>query len=562
MSVMRDFSGRERRAPLTQRIGIAWLVLVTGAVLSIVAGLAWRHSARANARNRTVEAAAGFSAAVNVALEREADLMQSATLTVDSIPDRDAASELRRWYAALSAADPFPGARSLAYLPLGALGAAVRVHHLQPAVGVAVRRRQALVLPLPWLGDALGAADGGATGAGSFVALLPSYRAGTLRGWLAGVFVPGEIIDPLLRTQGRPVAVTLTYHSGDPGLPPAAATFGRATAGATTLSRTLTLPGSGRWSMVLALPADGGPSAGLQGVLLALAGSALSLLAFMVILRADRSRFHALELVKAKTVELSHQACHDALTGLPNRAAVLDHTGRSLARPTPSERRGCVLLIDLDGFGSVNDTLGHDVGDRLLQAVSSRLTGAVQHGGGMVGRVGADEFAVVSPGGAHAEAPHALATRLLGELSRPFDVNGCKLNHLSIGASIGVATAPASSAEELLRHADIALQAAKASGPSRWVLFEPEMRQAVHTRLELEQDLRDALARHEFVLVYQPIVELAGLNVIGTEALLRWQHPTRGLLAPDAFLEALERSPLILPVGRFVLEEACRQARI
>ncbi len=256
--------------------------------------------------------------------------------------------------------------------------------------------------------------------------------------------------------------------------------------------------------------------------------------------------------------QIRFQAVHDALTGLPNRALILDRTEQMLARARRSDIQVAALFIDLDGFKDVNDTLGHGVGDQLLQAVSQRLSLAMRESD-TIGRLGGDEFVVLVDGSSMDAGPELVAERLLEVLRAPFELSSLPVGPLTLTASIGIATGTRASATELLRDADIALYEAKAAGKNCFVAFEPEMHTAVQDHHLLEMDLREALARNQFVLAYQPIFNLASGQTTGVEALLRWNHPERGVVQPDAFIPILEDTGMINEVGRWVLEEACRQ---
>ncbi|MHB8450327.1 MAG: EAL domain-containing protein [Mycobacteriales bacterium] len=257
--------------------------------------------------------------------------------------------------------------------------------------------------------------------------------------------------------------------------------------------------------------------------------------------------------------QLHHQSLHDNLTGLPNRALILDRAEHMLARARREHTPAAALVLDIDNFKSINDTLGHAAGDELLQAVAARLAGVLRSGD-TVGRLGGDEFVVLAEGISLAAGPELVVERLLDVLREPFQVGGGAARALSVSASVGIAVGDRASADELLGDADIAMRRAKSAGKSRYALFDPEMQSEVLYRLALEMDLRDALAQGQYFLVYQPVLDLRSVSVTGTEALLRWRHPTRGLLAPDLFIPILEENGLILEVGRWVLHEACRQA--
>jgi diguanylate cyclase (GGDEF)-like protein len=261
-------------------------------------------------------------------------------------------------------------------------------------------------------------------------------------------------------------------------------------------------------------------------------------------------------LVGDRTSELRHQALHDALTGLPNRALILDRIDRLLARTRRIGIPGAALYIDLDDFKNVNDTLGHATGDRLLVAVAARLAGTLRDSD-TIGRIGGDEFVVLIDD-ATLDAPELVAQRLLDIARQPFELDGASKPILA-NISIGIAMDARATAGELLRDADVALYQAKAAGKNRYEVFHPEMQTKISRRIDLELDLRSALAAGQFRLVYQPIYKLDDLTMVGVEALLRWDHPSHGAVSPDEFVPILEQTGQIRAVGRWVLREACDQ---
>ena len=256
--------------------------------------------------------------------------------------------------------------------------------------------------------------------------------------------------------------------------------------------------------------------------------------------------------------ELAFMATHDALTALPNRTLILDRTEQMLARARRHQTPVAALFIDIDNFKTINDTLSHGVGDELLRAIAERLDGVVRDTD-TLGRLGGDEFVVIAEGLSLAAGPELVAERLLEALAEPFELAAEQKTRVTVATSIGVAIGERASGEELLRDADIAMYQAKRNGKNRYVVFESAMQHAIQGRMELEMDVRDALSNDEFFLVYQPTFDLRDMSPTGVEALLRWKHPTRGIVQPNDFIPLLEETGLIIEVGKWVLDEASRQ---
>ncbi|HEY4917817.1 MAG TPA: bifunctional diguanylate cyclase/phosphodiesterase [Solirubrobacteraceae bacterium] len=384
----------------------------------------------------------------------------------------------------------------------------------------------------------------------------PSARRAAVRGFIATTFDSSTTIRSVLT--GRRSLTLALYHRNIGGplqlIGTAGAHPGKRSPGYAS-TREL---GEG-WVLETTGTANAFASPDLRGLLALGLGLLVTILVFLLHRVLSGSRQRAWTLVGERTGELEYLALHDPLTDLPNRILVLDRAEQILARARRRDVPVTALFVDIDGFKQINDRYGHQAGDEILRHVGARLN-AVLRDSDTVGRLGGDEFVMLVDALGLEAAPEMVAERILDVLRQPIELTGRPTRAVSLTASIGIATGRPASAEALMQDADLALYKAKAIGKDGYVKFESAMQVAAQDRIHLETDLADALETGQFFLVYQPMVDLQSERIVGVEALLRWRHATSGVVSPDVFIPIAEDNGLIIPIGRWVLEQACAQS--
>jgi diguanylate cyclase (GGDEF)-like protein len=563
------------------------------------------HNDRQQARASFREAAADIASTLTLAVQHEEDLVVSARAYIVGNPGGSEA-DIRHWSAAVEALARYPeleGGGEVVLVPASRLAAFTARENADPAtplphgssfevlppgprpfyclVALTITRQPAPNTAVPAgfdycaqasLRAAFIAARDTARNAylpyrsGAHAVLVidtPIYRGGVVPATIAqrrqaflGTFattvIPGVIIAEALR--GHPgIAVDFAYGGASSHVvfrSGAAARHGQTT----------TIPLGYGWTLRASGPTVASGVLDDSGALTVLVGGiTVSVLLGLLVFVLGTSRARALVMVREKTREISHQALHDALTGLPNRSLVLEQGGRMLARarrdPTIVP---AALYVDIDRFKYVNDTFGHAAGDRLLQTVARRLLEVVRDED-TVGRLGGDEFVVLLESATRENPPERVAQRVIEAVRQPVALEQGE-RPLTCTVSVGIAIGARANADQLLRDADLALYTAKAAGKDRAVLFEANMQSVAEGQRRLELELDEAINERQFFLCYQPILELDSGEMIGVEALIRWRHPTRGVVVPDDFIPFAEETGQIVAIGRWVLDEACHQA--
>jgi len=584
----------------------AWLaaaaaLVAVGSIGSVLAAGAVAQSDGQRSRQAFASSSSDVASTLKLALQHEEDLVVSAGAFLTANPNATQADFLQ-WTSSVRAFERYPELQAIAELvvvPASQLSAFVA--RFEPAssldasgsfqvvpsgdrpnyclITVAQSRSAQVAAPA---GIDYCAANAGAaffesrdSGEGSYVPYVagksvelgvgtPIYGGGVVPssiqarreafiGWIGTQIIPGVIL-ATARQADPDAAVTLSYRHGTTK---ASFEAGYRPAGAQSVTISL----HNGWDVkTFERLSEGGVLSNWGAVALLVTGILVSLLLAALIFVLGTGRSRAVELVHERTDQLHHQAFHDSLTGLPNRALILDRIDHMLAH---SRRQGtpvAALFLDLDDFKDINDTLGHGAGDQLLVAVGARLASALREGD-TVGRLGGDEFVVLVEGVSLAAGAYVVAQRILDVLETPFEITGSDVA-LAVTVSIGIAEGDRATAEELLRDADVALYRAKAAGKHCAVSFSPSMQEAAEDHRSLELDLRRALEDNQFFLLYQPTYDLGSGAMVGVEALLRWRHPERGVVQPDEFIPVLESSGMIHPVGRWVLQQACGQGAI
>jgi len=526
---------------------VAVLCVAAGIVGSVLGAHAVVHADGAKSRRAFQRTSTTIASALKLAIRHEEQLGVSASTFFADHP-RATPAEFATWTSWARTVRRYPELDALGFLTLLHASPArlqSRDTGLSAYTPLSAGRRRALAVETPVY-------------RGNVTPRSVLGRRAAAVGWLREVFIPGVVLREVLA--GQPgYALRLRYRRGSANV-----AFTRGAPLADAQSTTIRLRGG--WIVKsFGPPVNSGISADDNALALLIGGSLLSVLlgvlVFMLGSRLPRTRLPQAPPPPAapKPPELPDADLYDALTGLPNRSLTLDRAERMVARATrDSGMLAGALFVDIDRLKDVNEKLGAAAGDQLLRIVGERLHDVVRTHD-TVGRLGGDEFVVLVESAARGIRLDSLAQRMIAALHQPVELDDFGPSFV-LTASIGVAFGRYETYEDMLRDARLALASAKAAGKDRYTLFNANMRTVIEGRAVLEAELNTALSEQQFFLIYQPIYDLSTQRVAGVEALIRWQHPTQGVLAPEDFIPLAEETGLIVPIGRWALEEACTRA--
>lgn len=532
---------------------VAVLCVIAGSLASLLGAHAVARSDESSTRQAFHRSSIAIASTLSLAIRHEEQLTVSASTYFADHPNASPA-EFGRWMRWARTRRRYPELDALGLLSLGDASPALRLARDTARsiyTPISAGSRSALTIETPVY-------------RGSVTPRSVFGRRAASVGWLREVLIPGVVLGEVLR--GHPgYAVSVRHGAGSTNVAFAAGAAGSGAQRATTSLH-------GGW-IVMSFGPAAGASVFTDGDAFAvlIGGILLSLLLGLLVDVLGGTRSPALTPAPAEAeAEIETEAdlpagalpdkyLYETVTGLPNRALTLDRAERMVARAgRDSGMLAGALFVDIDQLGEVNEKLGPAAGDQLLKIVGERLQDVVRDGDS-VGRLGGDEFVVLVESTARGVRLDSLAQRMIEALHRPIELDDFGPSFV-LTASIGVAFGRYATPDDLLRDAHVALASAKAAGKDRYTLFNANMRTVIEGRAVLEAELNTALAEQQFFLLYEPIYDLRTRKVAGFEALIRWQHPERGVLAPEAFIPLAEETGLIVPIGRLMLEAACNRA--
>jgi diguanylate cyclase (GGDEF)-like protein len=547
---------------------IGGLIVLLGLAASAFVAAEWRSNALHTDSRSFDSTASDLSATLASRLEANISLTRTMRAIAAMEPN---ASDTRyqQWYRQLLRGQPAsPGGVAALIQPVPASGLAAfrreaEAHPLLPGVGrspysaliqAGTDTGTVVVHAVSGSGGSLVALGAAVYRRGAPIATVSARRA-ALTGFVATTFDSATLIRSLLAGY-RSLAMAL-YHENTGGPLQLISRAGTTTGDTSPVYSKRSELGEG-WLVAVTGTADRPASADTESLFVLGAGMVATVLVLLLYRMLARSRRRAWGLVGEKTDELAYRALHDPLTDLPNRILVLDRAEQILARARRLDVPVTALFMDIDGFKQINDRYGRQTGDEVLRHVGMRLKTALREND-TVGRLGGDDFVLLVDSVGLDAAPELVAERILDVLRQPIELPNRTRQVISLTASVGIVTGRPASAEDLMRDADLALSKAKAIGKDGYVRFESAMHTAAQDRIHLEMDLAGALEANQFFLVYQPMLDLQSEQIVGVEALLRWRHPTSGVISPSGFVPIAEEIGLIVAIGRWALEHACIQ---